>query len=146
MWNKGLQYTAYQIMKASDPWDIGNIIFLWEVMAIMQGGGMWGQSWTPWTEEKARRVCRKPWQLNLVKKKKKKKSTRKETATQRENSGDTQRFTLEYLAEYWLVHAYEETTQGWAILGEIMRDQGVWWSDRAWNNVYSQQPDWKKEN
>ena len=68
MWNKGLQYTTYQTMKASDPWDTGDIIFLWEVMAVMQGGGMWGQLWTPWTEEKARRVCRKPWQLNLVKK------------------------------------------------------------------------------
>ena len=33
-------------------------------------------------------------------KKKKKKSTRKESATQRENSGDTQRFILEYLAEH----------------------------------------------
>lgn len=64
----------------------------------------------------------------------------------RERTRDIHKDLLLSLAEYWLAHAYEETTQGWAILVETIRDQGVWWSDRAWNNVYSQRPDWKKEN
>lgn len=52
-------------------------------MAIVQVEGCEGNHELP-ELRKARRVCRKPWQLNLLKKKKKK-STRKESAyTERE--------------------------------------------------------------
>lgn len=53
-------------------------------------------------------------------------STREERGTQRENSGNLQRVSLENLAQFWSAHLHEEITRGLErVIGEKIRKKGL---------------------